>query len=71
MCKCGFCCEDENFAHFVIGDTEKNSRIVMRSGGGRGLIILSEIFTHNRWDVLNVYVPKFCPECGRKLEILQ
>lgn len=39
MCKCGFCCEDENFAHFVIGDTEKNSRIVMRSGGGRGLII--------------------------------
>jgi len=23
MCKCGFCCEDENFAYFVIGDTEK------------------------------------------------
>lgn len=36
MCKCGFCCEDENFAYFVIGDTEKNSRIVMRSGGGMG-----------------------------------
>lgn len=47
----------------------KNSRIVMRSGGGRGLIILSEIFNHNRWHTLNVYIPKFCPECGRKLEV--
>ena len=29
MNNCSYCCEDENFAYFVIGDTEKDSRIVM------------------------------------------
>nr|DAR85928.1 MAG TPA: Ribosome hibernation promoting factor [Caudoviricetes sp.] len=42
MCNCRFCCRDENFAYFVIGDTGKDSRLLMRSGGDMPLIILSE-----------------------------
>lgn len=67
MCNCRFCCRDENFAHFVIGDTGKDSRLLMRSGGDMPLIILSEKLSQNRWYTLGVYIPKFCPECGRKL----
>lgn len=69
MCNCRFCCRDENFAYFVIGDIGKDSRLIMRSGGGMPLIILSEILSQNRWHVQSVYEPKFWPECGRKLEV--
>lgn len=71
MCNCRFCCRDENFAYFVIGDMGKGSRLLMRSGGDTPLIILSEKRSQNRWHTLAVYTPKFCPECGRKLEVLQ
>lgn len=71
MGNCRFCCIDENFAYFVIGDTGKGSRLLMRSGGDTPLIILSEKRSQNRWHTLAVYTPKFCPECGRKLEVLQ
>ena len=67
MCNCRFCCEDENFAYFVIGDTGKDSRLLMRSGGAMPLVILYEKFSQKRWHTLGVYTPKFCPECGRKL----
>lgn len=71
MCNCRFCCTDENFAYFVIGDTGNGSRLLMRSGGDMPLIILSEKRSQNRWHTMAVYMPKFCPECGRKLEVLQ
>lgn len=71
MCNCRFCCRDENFEYFVIGDAGKGSRLLMRSGGDTPLIILSEKRRQNRWHTLAVYTPKFCPECGRKLEVLQ
>lgn len=67
MCNCRFCCIDENFTYFIIGDTGKGSRLLMRSGGDMPLIILSEKRSQNRWHTLAVYTPKFCPECGRKL----
>lgn len=68
MCNCRFCYKDENFAYFVMDEIGKDSRILIRSGGGMPLIILSEIFSQNRWHIQSVYGPKFCPECGRKLE---
>ena len=71
MCNCRFCCKDENFAYFVVNDNGKDSRTLIRSGGGMPLIILSENLIQNRWRTLSVYIPKFCPECGRKLEVLQ
>lgn len=67
MCNCRFCCKDENFAYFVMNDNGKGSRIIIRSGGEMPLIILSENLIQNRWHTLGVYMPKFCPECGRKL----
>lgn len=69
MCDCRFWCEDENFAYFVVDDNGKGSRILIRSGGGKPLIISSETFFKNSWLVQNIYLPKFCPECGRKLEV--
>lgn len=42
MCNCRFCCKDENFAYFVVNDNGKDSRMLIRSGGGMPLIILSE-----------------------------
>lgn len=57
MCNCRFCCKDEDFAYFVMNEIGKDSRILIRSGGGGKPLI--------------VYTPKFCPECGRKLEALQ
>lgn len=70
MCECRFYCK-EDFAYFVMNEIGKDSRILIRSGGGKPLIILSENFIQNRWNTLIVYTPKFCPECGRKLEALQ
>lgn len=67
MCNCRFCCKGENFAYFVVNESENDSRILIRSGGGKSLIIISENFNGDRWHTLNVYTPKFCPECGRKL----
>lgn len=67
MCNCRFCCKDENFAYFVVNDNGKGSRILIRSGGEMPLIILFENLIQNRWHTLGVYMPKFCPECGRKL----
>lgn len=69
MCDCRFWCEDENFAYFVVDDNGKGSRILVRSGGGMPLIISSETFSKNSWHVQSIYLPKFCPECGRKLEV--
>jgi hypothetical protein len=71
MCNCRFCCKDENFAYFVVNDNGKGSRILIRSGGEMPLIILSENLIQNRWHTLGAYMPKFRPECGRKLEVLQ
>lgn len=34
MCNCRFCCKGENFAYFVVNNNEKDSRILIRSGGG-------------------------------------
>ena len=42
MCNCRFCCKDENFAYFVVNDNGKDSRMLIKSGGGMPLIILSE-----------------------------
>lgn len=68
MCNCRFCCKDENFAYFVVNDNGKGSRISIRRGGEMPLIILFENLIQNRRHTLGVYMPKFCPECGRKLE---
>lgn len=68
MCDCRFWCDDENFAYFVVDDNGKGSRLLIRSGGGMPLIISSETFFKNSWHVQSIYLPKFCPECGRKLE---
>ncbi len=42
MCNCRFCCKGENFAYFVVNESENDSRILIRSGGGKSLIIISE-----------------------------
>ena len=60
-----------NKGEIMVNESENESRILIRSGGGKSLIIISENFNGDRWHTLNVYTPKFCPECGRKLEVLQ
>lgn len=48
MCNCRFCCKGENFAYFVVNESENDSRILIRSGGGKSLIIISENFNGDR-----------------------
>ena len=52
------------------GSVSDKRSIMIRSGGGKPLCIeFSEWFDKgNRWITSAEYYPRYCPECGRKLD---
>lgn len=43
-------------------------QIYLNSGGGKAINIEVCEWYYGRWHTVGVYYPKFCPECGRKLD---
>lgn len=65
---------DENDLSYIgVGDsgrTIKGRRIMIGSGGGKPLRIQFDewIESVKEWHTTAEYYPKFCPECGRRLD---
>lgn len=56
---------------FVVGENMRPYRSIMiNSGNGEPLNIefLEWAVTRERWETVGKYYPKFCPECGRRLD---
>ena len=51
-------------------DTAHNYRIMIASGGGESLRVECDWWFDKRKEWVNVsrYYPKYCPECGRRLD---
>lgn len=73
---CSFCCNafvdedlchDNDLSYKCIGDSAAGYQAYIRSGDRRGVVILFQARAKT-WHSVGVYVPKFCPECGRRLE---
>lgn len=61
---------DENdFASYTIGQSEKGYRMTYNSGYGKPPRIEFDAWNESctRWDTVGVYFPKCCPECGREI----
>ena len=67
--------DNNDSSSHVVG--EKNMRpyrsIMINSGNGEPLNIefLEWASTRERWETVGLYHPKFCPECGRRLDEYQ
>ena len=62
---------DENdYSSTCIGKCVKGYRFMLSSGYGKPVRIELEYFNDNfqRWLTYGYYFPKYCPECGRKLD---
>lgn len=44
MCECRFYCKEEDTNYFVVSNCDTGARIVIRSGGNKPFIIMSENF---------------------------
>lgn len=62
--------ERNDFSSFMIGSSKKGSCITFSSGGGK-----SPVIEFRMWDdvlcvfnIIGTYNPKFCPNCGRKID---
>lgn len=75
---CKYCCNatvepkltpDNDLSYMSVGATEQEYSMFVRSGSNLPTAIItsrwSEKFNHNV--EMGIYVPKFCPECGRRL----
>ena len=60
---------DNDLSYFTLGDSVDGKRMMLRSGAGKPVEIIMEEFDRKsmRWGVVGCYIPKFCPNCGRKL----
>lgn len=59
--------EDNDLSYFSIGNTLKDHRILIGCGNGRAPRILFEKETNEGMDLVGIYYPKYCPNCGRKI----
>ena len=53
----------------TIGESASDFRIMFTSGAGKPVRIEFDFYSHlfARWQTAAFYNPKFCPECGRRL----
>lgn len=61
---------DENdFSSCTVGNCAEGYSIMINSGGGKPVEIeFRKWFEESKeWHAVGYYVPKFCPECGRKI----
>ena len=57
-----------DLSYHDVGKSEKQKRILIRSGNGKHMAIMFEELSGNQWHTVGIYEPKFCPECGRTLK---
>lgn len=62
--------DDNDFSSACIGESSKGFRFMLSSGCGRPVRIELEYWSDSlhMWLTVGHYYPKFCPECGRKLD---
>lgn len=59
---------DNDLSYSSIGTHEDGYRMLLRSGWGKPVVILSEKWRGGiGWQTIGCYQPKFCPNCGRSL----
>lgn len=61
---------DYDFASRSVGDSNKGYRMMLNTGARRKTHISLERWheEHQQWETEGIYVPKYCPECGRELK---
>lgn len=61
---------DYDFASRSIGDSSNGYRMMLNTGARRKTHISLERWNenHQQWETEGIYVPKYCPECGRELK---
>jgi hypothetical protein len=64
--------EEQDFYAMTIGKFEKGHRIMFNKQPYQPLCIDFDSWAENlnppRWKLVGYYYPKFCPECGRKID---
>lgn len=60
--------EGYDFSYHSIGKAENGFRFLFRNGGSKPIAILFEKWNVNQWNLIGIYKPKYCPECGRPLK---
>lgn len=75
---CGYCLNattdpelthDNDLSYRSIGKSDPGMRIMFKSGDAKPTEIIFELRDNKlfRWVTNAYYIPKYCPECGRKL----
>ena len=64
--------EEQDFYAITVGKYEKGHRIMFHKQPYQPLCIDIEYWNENlktpQWQLVGYYYPKFCPECGRKID---
>lgn len=64
--------EEQCFYAMTIGQSDKGTRIMFCKNPHKPLMIeisqWNEKFIPPQWQLVGYYYPKFCPECGRKID---
>lgn len=61
--------DTNDFSSIGIGNSDKHIKLYLNSGYGEAVNIETcEWGKDERWHTVAKYYPKYCPECGRKLD---
>lgn len=67
--------DSNDFSSATIGASDSNIQMYINSGNGEALNIevcewlsINGLYHSGRWHTIAKYYPKYCPECGRKLD---
>lgn len=61
--------DSNDFHSATVGFSDDNTKMYINSGAGKPLEIETcKWGSDNRWHPIALYYPKYCPECGRKLD---
>lgn len=58
---------ENDLSYHVLGSVYRGYRLLFRSGNNKPTAILIEGIEDAGWVTIGEYVPKYCPNCGRKL----
>ena len=74
---CGFCVnarvdddltDNNDFSSLSVGFSANKYRTMISAGDGKPVRIETEKWDGDHWSIIMRYYPKYCPECGRKLD---
>lgn len=59
---------DNDLAYYGCGNACKGNTIRLASGNRKPVRIEFDEWNKDHWSTVGIYYPKFCPECGRRLD---